>query len=130
MKFLHFIFLYIIVICINNYVIIFIFQTVRPHVNDDTPNKPSVVQEDDHKLFYTDTQAFQGPMTQLIKAAFPSASDHCTEFMQVDNNSRFDYSTLPNLNAEFSELVELTPHEVSIYLQFRRVTITVDLIIF
>ena len=95
-----------------------------PDVNDDTPNKPGVVEVVDHNLFYTDTQAFQGPMTQLIKAAFPSPTDPCTEFMQLDNNSRFDCSSLPNLNTTFSEFgddgIQLMSNDVSIYLMFYR----------
>lgn len=100
--------------------LIFVFQTLLPDVDGDTSNKPSVVQDDDHKLFYTDTEVFQGPMTQLMKATFQSSTDRCTEFMQVDTNSRCDFFSLPNLNAAFSEF-ELTPHEVSIYLQYYQI---------
>ena len=80
--------------------------------------KASGVDHNDHKLYYMDTQGFQGPMTQLIKAAFHTPSDPFTEFMQLDDNSRFDCSSLPNMNSAFSEFVDdgidLPPHEVCI----------------
>lgn len=88
-------------------------KTVCTNVHADTPVKPNVVDDENQKLYYTDSQAFTGPMTQLMKTIFPSPSDP-TDFMQVDDDNRVDCVSLPNLNESFSEFddngFDQTPH--------------------
>lgn len=82
---------------------IFLFQL--PSVDTQTPLKNDVTCDENHGLYYTDSQAYSGPMTQMMKANLPSCNepDNSANTMHVDDNN-FDSAPLPNLNESFSDI--------------------------
>ncbi|PWA53599.1 ulp1 protease family, C-terminal catalytic domain-containing protein [Artemisia annua] len=67
-----------------------------------------------HNFYYTDTDGYTGPMTQIVKDNCPVQCDSVDHFMVVDHPPTFDCGSLPNLNASFSEFcdegINLTPN--------------------
>ncbi|PWA40744.1 ulp1 protease family, C-terminal catalytic domain-containing protein [Artemisia annua] len=71
-----------------------------PDLHADTPPVA-------HNLYYTDTDGYTGPMTQVVKDIFPVQSNAVDQFMVVDHPPSFDCGPLPNLNASFSEFCDV-----------------------
>ncbi|PWA66518.1 ulp1 protease family, C-terminal catalytic domain-containing protein [Artemisia annua] len=68
----------------------------------------------DRNLYFTDTDGYTGPMTQVVKDICPEQSNAVDHFMVVDHPPSFDCGPLPNLNASFSDFcdegINLTPN--------------------
>lgn len=94
-------------------------KDVCPDLHAATPMPTTVVEPEGNNFFYTDTEGYTGPMTQVVKGICPVQSDPVDHFIEVDHPNSFDCGSLPNLNDEFSEFyddgINLTPDAVRSY---------------
>jgi hypothetical protein len=94
-------------------------QDFSPDLHAATPLNATVVEPEGHNFFYTDTEGYTCPMTQVVKGICPVQSDPVDHFIEVDHPNSFDCGSLPNLNDAFSEFcdegINLTPNVVRSY---------------